>query len=89
MNILNNIKILISSLPSTDIVIAEKFLEQRDFESLMELVSSSVIRIKRSKAKGYVKYNSIDIDNLEKLQSYVSTYLDQLGISEDSFEEEL
>ena len=45
---LKNIKKFINYLPSKDVQIGFKFLEQRDFDKLKELVDSALIRTKRN-----------------------------------------
>lgn len=65
---------LASSLPQKDINIAVKFIESRDFDSLLELVDSDI--------KKYSKYEEeelltkgINMSDMELLKSEVEHYL--------------
>lgn len=84
-----NIKELLHYLPSDDIIIGKQLLEKRDFEGLLELVTSSIVRVKKGQNKEVVpeKYASINTDFLYKLEFEVESYLDQLRIPEQEQEE--
>ena len=71
MEILKIINVLIKNLPNNDIELGYKFLKERDFESLLELVESDIIKIKKDKTD---KYKDINIDNLYKLKSETESY---------------
>lgn len=77
---LDNIKVLIPELPNKDADLGMEFLNKRDFESLKSLVSSAIVRIRRSKYKhlDVNKYDNINIEELYKLKSLIETYMAQI-----------
>lgn len=82
MGILTDIERLIYALPTKDIELANKFIRERDFEFLQDLVNSAVYKVKRAKTIGDVSspLMSVDIDNLYLLKSTVDIYCMRLGI---------
>lgn len=82
MGILTDIKRLIYALPTKDIELANKFIRERNFEFLQDLVNSAVYKVKRAKTIGDVSSSlmSVDIDNLLSLKSTVDIYCMRLGI---------
>lgn len=82
MGILTDIERLIYALPTKDIELANKFIRERNFEFLQDLVNSAVYKVKRAKAIGDVSspLMSVDIDNLLSLKSTVDIYCTRLGI---------
>lgn len=82
MGILTDIERLIYALPTKDIELANKFIRERNFEFLQDLVNSAVYKVKRAKAIGDVSspLMSVDIDNLLSLKSTVDIYCMRLGI---------
>lgn len=73
------IKSLIPSLPEKDVDLGYRFLEKRDFESLNDLVSSAVYKVKKNLRTSNPKeeYVNLDMDSLEKLQYEVQDYYSQ------------
>lgn len=82
MGILTDIERLIYALPTKDIELANKFMRERNFEFLQDLVNSAVYKVKRAKIIGDVSspLMSVDIDNLLSLKSTVDIYCMRLGI---------
>ena len=82
MGILTDIERLIYALPTKDIELANKFIRERNFEFLQDLVNSAVYKVKRTKTIGDVSspLMSVDIDNLLSLKSTVDIYRMRLGI---------
>lgn len=82
MGILTDIGRLIYALPTKDIELANKFIRERNFEFLQDLVNSAVYKVKRAKTIGDVSspLMSVDIDNLLSLKSTVDIYCMGLGI---------
>lgn len=82
MGILTDIERLIYALPTKDIELANKFIRERNFEFLQDLVNSAVYKVKRAKIIGDVSspLMSVDIDNLLSLKSVVDIYCMRLGI---------
>ena len=61
---LENIKSLIPYLPKGDIKFANKFLEERNYESLKELTWSALQRLEKAYPD---KYKDIDLDKVREL----------------------
>jgi hypothetical protein len=82
MGILTDIERLIYALPTKDIELANKFIRERNFEFLQDLVNSAVYKVKRAKTIEDVSspLMSVDIDNLLSLKSTVDIYCMRLGI---------
>lgn len=78
-NSIERIKSLIPSLPKKDVDLGYKFLEKRDFESLSDLVSSAVYKVKKNLRTSNPKeeYVNLGMDSLEKLQYEVQDYYSQ------------
>lgn len=78
-NSIARIKSLIPSLPNKDVDLGYKFLEKRDFESLNDLVSSAVYKVKKNLRTSNPKeeYVNLDMDSLEKLKYEVQDYYSQ------------
>lgn len=79
------IKALMCNLPERDIPLGHKFLNERDFESLKELVDSAIYRVEKSLASGNPReeYLKVNLEDLNVLKSEVDTYIVQIGIPED------
>lgn len=74
MKLLNVIKDLIQLLPEKDISVGISFYEKRDFQSLLDLTDSAIIRLKKDPKK----YEDIDIRNLMQLKDLLEEYIDFL-----------
>lgn len=76
MSPVEQMKKLMVSLPKKDIPLGYKFLENRDFQSLKELIDSALYKVKKSANSENPKpeYQDISIDNLDELKSVVDTY---------------
>ena len=76
---------LIQYLPEKDIKFAKKFLKERQFEYLKEIVDSDIYKVlkDRKKEESNQKYINIDLDSLYSLQSELSAYLLLLGINNE------
>jgi len=79
-NLVQTMRRLLPSLPEKDIAIGNKFLANRDFESLQELVDSAIVKVKRDRSKETPKYGDIDLADLERLSGIVSDYTSQLQL---------
>lgn len=77
---IDRIKYLLSSLPEKDIHFGHRFLEDRDFESLKDLVDSAIYIVRKNLKCEEPKeeYVNIDLGNLSMLKSEVDLYMDQL-----------
>lgn len=76
---------LIQYLPEKDIKFAKKFLKERQFEYLKEIVDSDIYKVlkDRKKEESVQKYINIDLDALYSLQSELAAYLLLLGINNE------
>lgn len=84
---LERIRNYIKYLPAKDKSYAEAFIFNREFEQLKELVDSAIIKTKKGKKEGKIKYESIDLDSLNILKIEVDNYLLCIfGKQEESFE---
>lgn len=79
------IQALIGSLPERDIPLGHKFLNERDFDSLKELIDSAIYKVRRSLKSDNPKeeYLKVSLEDLSRLKSEVDMYIVQLGILED------
>ena len=78
-------KALMNSLPERDIPLGHKFLNERDFDSLKELVDSAIYKVKKSLKSDNPKeeYRKVNLEDLNMLKSEVDMYIIQLEIPED------
>ena len=78
-------KALMCSLPERDIPLGHKFLNERSFDSLKELVDSAIYRVKRSLKSDNPKeeYLKVNLEDLSRLKSEVDMYIIQWEIPED------
>lgn len=84
----DRMKALIPSLPERDIELANKFLNNRDFESLQLLVDSALVRVKKGLSKENPKegYLRVDPEEIRKLKSEVDVYCEALELTEQGDE---
>ena len=80
MKEIDKIKLLIPKLPSLDVKIGNKFLQERNFSELQLLVDSAIIKVKHNISSSSPKeeYKNIDLESLETLSMLISSYRDQL-----------
>lgn len=93
-NHIKKIKSLIPYLPDKDIKLGIKFLNERDFSSLKELVDSALYKVKMglSKEPPDERYLKMDVENLNQLKAEVDVYtmyFDDSIEQEDDFMEGL
>ena len=83
-------KALMDSLPERDIPLGHKFLNERDFDSLKELVDSAIYKVKKSLKSDNPKeeYRKVNLEDLNMLKSEVDMYIIQLEIPEDGMYDE-
>ena len=72
-------KNLLPNVPARDIPYATKFIEERNFEALRDLVKSNIQILKKKKDDTLES----QIDNLIELKAEVDSYLLLLGLEED------
>lgn len=87
--LLQKMKVLLPSLPKCDLKYAETFIEKRDFESLRDLVWSSLTLAEKNleKETPNPKYSNLDIDKIRELACVCEDYY-HLLYPEDYEEEE-
>lgn len=78
-------KALMYSLPERDIPLGHKFLNERNFDSLKELVDSALYKVRRSLKSDNPKeeYLKVNLEDLNRLKSEVDMYIVQWEIPED------
>ena len=78
-------KALMCSLPERDIPLGHKFLNERNFDSLKELVDSAIYKVKKSLKSDNPKeeYLKVNLEDLNRLKSEVDMYIVQWEIPED------
>jgi hypothetical protein len=84
-NLVHKIEKLISELPKTDVPFGNKYLKNRDFESLQLLINSAIVRVKKSLAKEKPKeeYLKVDLNKLSELKVVVDTYYSIMEVPEN------
>ena len=78
-------KALMCSLPERDIPLGHKFLKERDFDSLKELIDSAIYKVRKSLKSDNPKeeYLKVNLEDLSRLKSEVDMYIVQWGIPDD------
>lgn len=76
------IKQFLSCVPEKDIPYANKFIKERDFEALRDLVKSDIRILLKKKDKSLEE----QIDNLRLLKTEIDAYLLLLGLEDDEVE---
>lgn len=74
---------LLKYIPAKDIPYATKFFNERDFESLRDLVKSDIHILKKKKDESLEE----QIDFLRELKSEVDAYLLMIGLEEEGKDE--
>ena len=80
-----SMRALMGCLPERDIPLGHKFLNERSFDSLKELVDSAIYKVKRSLKSDNPKeeYLKVNLEDLNILKSEVDMYIVQLEVPED------
>ena len=78
------------SLPERDIPLGNRFLSDRNFESLKELVDSAIDKIKKNLRTDNPReeYLKIDLEDLSKLKLEVDLYLSMIELREGIFRDD-
>lgn len=91
MSYINEILTGIQNLPSKDVNIAIAYLNDRDFNSLYELVDSALFKVEKYKAEhpDGDKYDNIDTEGLSDLKITLIDYIRLIeGIEEEVSQEQ-
>ena len=78
------------SLPERDIPLGNRFLSDRNFESLKERGDSAIYKIKKNLRTDNTReeYLKIDLEDLSKLKLEVDLYLSMIELNEDIFRDD-
>lgn len=76
------IKQLLFCVPEKDIPYANKFIKERNFEALRDLVKSDIRILLKKKDESFEE----QIDNLRLLKTEIDAYLLLLGLEDDEVE---
>ena len=79
---LNRIKGLIKVLPGKDLSLATEFLNNRNFQGILELVESDIYKAEKKDSNRQDNILNDYIIALAELRSELLTYMSYLGISE-------
>lgn len=72
---IDKIHSLLKLLPDKDAKLGSKYLEERNFERLKELIDSNIIITKKALIKETTEYVNSSIGDLDKLKYEVDTYI--------------
>lgn len=83
LNLCDKIKIKIKYLPPKDSQLCYKYFEKRDFESILEIAKSVLIMKEKDDDKEVHqdKWENIDVEEIQKLVTYLQEYLSYMDIS--------
>lgn len=83
---LYRIKKLSNKLPKDDIKFAEKYIADREFEKLLEIVESDIYLVQQNELleTPKEKYTGIDLKELLELKSVIEEYLSFLEVPDNS-----
>ena len=83
---IERMKELMPSLPEKDILLGYKFLEDRDFESLTDLVDSAIYKVRKNLKSETPReeYIKINLDELNKLKAEVDLYCAHIQVPEST-----
>lgn len=83
---------LLKHLPRRDQSLGEQFIQNRQFESLQELIDSAIYKTKKniSSDNPRQEYLEVDLDELRRLKSEVDVYVSQLDLpnNEEDYDDE-
>ena len=83
---LNKIKRLSKSLPEKDVKFAEKYIESREFDKLLEIVDSDIYLVQQNESLEHPKekFVNIDLEELFDLRNAVDEYMSFLEVPDNS-----
>lgn len=87
MQPLEQIKNLLDKLPIKDQKIAYKFVNNREFDKLLEIVDSDIYLVSQNLLKEVPKeeYKDIDLDSLHYLKASLMEYMSFIDVEEDIY----
>lgn len=83
----DRMKKLVISLPVKDRDLAEKFIAERRFQDLYDLVKSDIIKYERLSEEERLKRIDVDIDGMNDFLAEVISYLNIIGWDEEIFDD--
>ena len=83
----DRMKKLVISLPVKDRDLAEKFIVERRFQDLYDLVKSDIIKYERLSEEERLKRINVDIDGMNDFLAEVISYLNIIGWDEEIFDD--
>lgn len=84
--LLDKIRRLSKSLPEGDIKFAEKYIESREFDKLLEIVESDICMVQQNKLVEHPKekFANVNLEELLRLRGVVDEYMSFLEIPDSS-----
>lgn len=84
--LLNRIKRLSKSLPESDIKFAEKYILNREFDKLLEIVRSDIYLVQQNESLEHPKekFTNISLKELLRLKDTVEEYMSFLEVPNNS-----
>lgn len=81
---------LVRQLPKNDDLLGLKFLNNREFQNLLDLVNSDIylVSVEQDKENPKEKYKDIDLDSLVELKGEILEYISYLDVPDEYYEEE-
>ena len=89
--IIERMQRLVPSLPLRDRDFAEKFITERRFQDLYDLIKSDIVKFDRLSEEERLKKTDVNIDGMNDFLAEVISYLDIIGWDEeiiDDYDEE-
>lgn len=80
-NPLQKVKTLILALPEKDARLCEKYLSERNFEAILEIVESDIYKARKEESEDSPNES---VSTLIKLRDELVTYMSYLEIPDDS-----
>ena len=83
---LDKIRRLSRSLPKSDIKFAEKYIANREFDKLLEIVESDIYLVQKNETLEHPKekFANIDLEELLELRSAIEEYISFLEVPDNS-----
>lgn len=83
-NPLNRVKELVPTLPEKDAKLVKKYLEERNFESALEIVESDIYKAERAKYGRLEAVSDDYIAALTEMMGELVTYMSYLEVPDNS-----
>lgn len=80
---LKRIEELIPALPGKDAQLAKKYLENRDFQSILDIVESDIYKAEKARYGRLEEASDDYISSLTELRGELLTYMSYLDVPDD------